>query len=357
MQDNDSFEAEESRRETDPAAARPEAPFDEGLDADFGLRELKLEFAGRLAGEISGLSEAVRAWQESAGDRQRIREAIRQAHTLRGAAGSFGAERLSQSVAYLEGILQGLSFQQTNTADAALGQVVRSALTQAARAAEEFAASIADAGRCAAGPGTGLEDQALAPAPGAGGGRQRIRALFIEDSEIYGRMIRRSLIRDPDLEFEVRQVDSLSAASDCLRAGAYDVVLLDMELPDSSGLDTFAAVQRAAGDIPVVILTAHDDHELALEAVQRGAGDYLIKQRVTEEALHRCIRYAMERKKAEIANLRLTAVGDFLSTLAHDLRGPMLGAGRIFDILLASKVGSLTKSQEELVVRLQENNQ
>src|SRR5204862_1143637 len=80
-----------------------------------------------------------------------------------------------------------------------------------------------------------------------------------------------------------------------------DVVLLDLGLPDSQGLDTFVRARRGAPNEPIVVISGLDDEQLALEAVRSGAQDYLVKGRIEGQLLARVLRYAIERKRAEEA--------------------------------------------------------
>ena len=81
--------------------------------------------------------------------------------------------------------------------------------------------------------------------------------------------------------------------------GNIDAILLDLGLPDSQGLNTFEKIHAAAQKVPILILTAFKDDALALEAVRRGAQDYLIKGKIDGSTLARAITYAIERKKLE----------------------------------------------------------
>jgi PAS domain S-box-containing protein len=94
-------------------------------------------------------------------------------------------------------------------------------------------------------------------------------------------------------------VDRLSKGLDRLSAKCIDAVLLDLGLPDSQGINTFEKTHAVAQKVPILILTAHKDNELALEAVRRGAQDYLIKGKIDGDLLVRAITYAIERKKLE----------------------------------------------------------
>ena len=98
---------------------------------------------------------------------------------------------------------------------------------------------------------------------------------------------------------KIERVDRLSKGLDRLTAQGIDAVLLDLGLPDSQGLNTFEKVHLASKQLPILILTGFNDDSVALEAVRRGAQDYLIKGKFDEVLLIRAIRYAIERKKLE----------------------------------------------------------
>jgi len=135
-----------------------------------------------------------------------------------------------------------------------------------------------------------------------------VRVLVVEDNPADARLITEWLGTGKAV-FEIEQIDNLAAALSRIEAGRTDVVLLDLGLPDSSGLATLHRVRRAAPQLPVVVLSGLDDQELAIQAVRAGAQDFLTKGLHTEELLRRSLRYAMERKRTEE---RL----DFLAT--HD---------------------------------------
>jgi signal transduction histidine kinase/CheY-like chemotaxis protein len=97
----------------------------------------------------------------------------------------------------------------------------------------------------------------------------------------------------------IERVDRLSKGIDRLKEGKIDGVLLDLGLPDSQGLNTFEKIHTTAQKVPIIILTAYKDDALALEAVRRGAQDYLIKGKIDGSGLVRALSYAIERKKLE----------------------------------------------------------
>ena len=98
----------------------------------------------------------------------------------------------------------------------------------------------------------------------------------------------------------MERVPRLGDATDCLQRQDWDVALLDLTLPDSAGLDSLDVLVRTAPSLPVVVLTNTNDENLALEAVRRGAQDYLMKRQVNQDLLVRSLRYAIERKQAEV---------------------------------------------------------
>jgi two-component system cell cycle sensor histidine kinase/response regulator CckA len=124
---------------------------------------------------------------------------------------------------------------------------------------------------------------------------QHLHALLVEDDDAYATMLQRELAAESGLPVSVERVRSLADALLRLSAGGFDAVLLDLGLPDSSGLETFGRLQHAAGDTPIVVLTASDDDGLAVAAVHAGAQDYLVKSATDAALLARALRYACER--------------------------------------------------------------
>ena len=126
------------------------------------------------------------------------------------------------------------------------------------------------------------------------------RILLVEDNPGDARLIR-EMLRESGLSDGLHPVERLSEAFAALEAGGFDLVLLDLSLPDSMGLETLTRTLERRPDLPVVVLTGQTDESLAMKAVEAGAQDYLLKGEVTgvggPELLKRGIRYAIERHR------------------------------------------------------------
>jgi PAS domain S-box-containing protein len=141
---------------------------------------------------------------------------------------------------------------------------------------------------------------------------ERLALLLIEDSQEDAHSIRAALSSDDDLAVILTHTDRLSTGLAHLREEAVDLVLLDLKLPDSEGLQTLARVRHEAPRLPIVVLTASDETALALEAIRQGADDYLVKGivQVAPRLLGQSIRYALERRRADEAVRRAHAQTD-----------------------------------------------
>ncbi len=126
-----------------------------------------------------------------------------------------------------------------------------------------------------------------------------LRLLIVEDDLIDRKLLERLLAKTSLDVAQVECADRLSKAVDLVREFSFDLVLLDLGLPDSRGTESVIELQMHAPQVPIVVLSGLDDENTALTAMQKGVQDYLIKGQVDSTLLMRSIRYALERKKAE----------------------------------------------------------
>lgn len=121
--------------------------------------------------------------------------------------------------------------------------------------------------------------------------------LLVEDNPADADLIKEYLEEDQNLNYTVVETRTLSEALVLLAQKNIDMVLLDLSLPDSSGLDTVRSLLADFPQIVLIVLTGLKDYQVALQAVRFGAQDYLEKDQLTPMLLHRSISYAIERKK------------------------------------------------------------
>ncbi|MDA0589300.1 MAG: ATP-binding protein [Planctomycetota bacterium] len=186
-----------------------------------------------------------------------------------------------------------------------------------------------------------------------------VRILLIEDSPSDQEMIKRALDRHRRAEFQVTSHETLREGMKSLVEGEFDIVLLDLSLPDSHGLESLESVMEIAPEVPVVVLSGLQDEQTAVEAVKRGAQNFLTKGKFEADLLARSILYAIQRKRLEL-NLqrahdeleerveerteqirqmqeeagrreeefahaaRLTMLGELMTGLAHELNQPLM---------------------------------
>ncbi len=130
---------------------------------------------------------------------------------------------------------------------------------------------------------------------------QAVRVLIVEDNPADATFIERSLAKSSCVAFTCHTIDRLQTALSWIKSEAPDVVLLDLSLPDSSGITGCELIHLQSPVIPIVVLTGLDDESVALEALQCGAQDYLVKGQIDSSLLARSLRYAIERQRVETA--------------------------------------------------------
>ncbi|AHJ31129.1 response regulator [Nodularia spumigena CS-584] len=128
-----------------------------------------------------------------------------------------------------------------------------------------------------------------------------IKVLLVEDNPGDVFLLQELLQEVTTAKVELQPAEQLCEALECIARDSFDVILLDLSLPDSQGLDTFISTARQTKATPIIVLTGLNDETLALRAMQSGAQDYLVKGQVTGDLLVRSMRYAIERQRSENA--------------------------------------------------------
>jgi len=175
--------------------------------------------------------------------------------------------------------------------------------------------------------------------------------LLIEDNQGDADLVRLRLVESKS-DVHVNWVPRLSDALACLDAETPSLVLLDLNLPDSHGAETFRRIMQKAPNVPVVILSGQDDETLAMKAVQQGVQDYLVKGDITSKQLERALRYAVERqgllRSLEIARKQqLEFKNQFLSHVSHELRTPLTCIHQYVTLLLDGLAGPMAPDQTD----------
>src|SRR5450755_3798915 len=175
--------------------------------------------------------------------------------------------------------------------------------------------------------------------------------LLIEDNPGDADLVRLRLVEGKS-DVHVNCVPRLSDALACLDAQTPTLVLLDLNLPDSHGAETFRRIMQKAPNVPVVILSGQDDEALAIKAVHQGVQDYQVKGDITSKQLERALRYAVERQGLLHAldvtrQQQLEFKNQFLSHVSHELRTPLTCIHQYVTLLLDGLAGPIAPDQAD----------
>jgi signal transduction histidine kinase len=183
-------------------------------------------------------------------------------------------------------------------------------------------------------------------------GKMKYNVLLVDDDNLDQRLTKQALAKSSDrILFNVETAVTLDGALRLISVKRYDVILLDLGLPDSQGLETVKKVRNVNLQLPVIVLTGLADEELGLEAIKEGADDYVVKGNYLEHVLVRIIRYSVRRKEVEDklrkANEKLKEndelKNEFISMVSHELRTPLSIFKNVISNALAGVMGRISR--------------
>ena len=199
--------------------------------------------------------------------------------------------------------------------------------------------------------------------------------LLVEDNLADAKLALHSLEKAHEALFYVEHVELLDAAIARLALGGIDVALVDLSLPDSSGISTYQAIRAAAPSVPIVVMTGLDDEEIAIDLLHQGAQDYLLKNEVESKLLARSLRFAMERQRTaelelciqqlaaartllEKKNARLSILyrtaQEFVNSVSHEFRTP-LTVIKEYTSLVRDGIGGVVSVEQQNMLAIVED--
>ncbi|MEM9588583.1 MAG: diguanylate cyclase [Planctomycetota bacterium] len=171
---------------------------------------------------------------------------------------------------------------------------------------------------------------------------QTIRTLLVEDNDLDAQFLTALLERSTELTFEVDRATSVRAAVVVLHNGEFDIMLVDLGLPDNSGLELIPRLRAASPSTPIVMLTGDDNPETALQAIETGAQDYLPKQHIVGQLLTRVVCHSIARQK------------QLLKAQSEALTEPLTGIGnrRAMDLELERRLADFRRHSSPFCVSI-----
>ncbi len=177
---------------------------------------------------------------------------------------------------------------------------------------------------------------------------RNMKCLLVEDDHSSAEFFKQILTQSQNINHEIDLVDSLSAALEEIALNSYDIIFLDLSVTDSEGLETFTRIYQAAPHIPIIIITCLDDEEFAINAIQQGAQDYLLKGQIESKTLVRTVDYAIERKRVEN---ELKETENQKNAILDGISANVLYLDKDLNIIWLNKAAlkDLNKTKEEII--------
>jgi len=167
--------------------------------------------------------------------------------------------------------------------------------------------------------------------------------LLIEDNPGDARLLQEMVGALEGHDIALVHVECMREAETYLAAHTVDIILLDLGLPDCAGIEAIRRAHAAASGVPLVVLTGLDDDEVATQALQQGAQDFLIKGQIDVRGLSRALRYAHERSRLD----RLK--DEFVGTVSHELRTPLTSISGALGVLMTNAAGELPEPAKRMI--------
>jgi signal transduction histidine kinase len=183
-----------------------------------------------------------------------------------------------------------------------------------------------------------------------------INILMVDDDACDCKLIKQVLKRSSQAEeFVIETAENLADGLTCIKKHSFDLVLLDLNLPDSRGIETVKETHVANPNVPIVVLTGLDDEQTGLEAIRNGAEDYLVKGESLQFTVVRAIRYAIERKQTRKLKEEAEAKSRFVSAISHELRTPLTAMKEGIAIILNGEAGKIKDKQRKFLDIIRRN--